>query len=454
MNQIHAWRLKSYGISLSTWIAAALLSPGFATAQCPSVAASLKAENSLQRQPQFFDQPNFTVAGVTDTSNLGGHGSDTIWRTKESLARDTVSLDKTGQPGTANDGSEKALREAARDPANFEANHRLGKMLLDQDKAREAVPYLQQAAHVNPTDYQNSYELALVWTETGDYEGARKQAAKLLKNGDKSELHHLLGDIDEKSGNPLDAVHEYQRAAEMEPSESNLFDWGGELLLHHAPEPASEVFSRGSRLYPHSTRVFIGLGIAWYSRGSYEQAVNCLCKAADLNPNEVSPYLFLGRLLSVENLPSPGIGERMARFAKLHPENAMAQYYYAVSLWKQTRGSDSNSKEVEALLLKAVALDPKLGPAFLQLGILHSEQNRLADAIAAYQKAIHADPELEAAHYRLAQAYRQSGETSKAKKELQIYEQLSKQSAGAAERERHDLQQFVYTLREQNPKPQ
>ncbi|MGA8274337.1 MAG: carboxypeptidase-like regulatory domain-containing protein, partial [Candidatus Sulfotelmatobacter sp.] len=33
-------------------------------------------KNSSGAQPEFFDEPHFTVAGVTDTTNLGGHGSD------------------------------------------------------------------------------------------------------------------------------------------------------------------------------------------------------------------------------------------------------------------------------------------------------------------------------------------------------------------------------------------
>ncbi|HYT23929.1 MAG TPA: carboxypeptidase-like regulatory domain-containing protein, partial [Candidatus Polarisedimenticolia bacterium] len=34
---------------------------------------------------EFFDEPSFTVAGVTDSTNLGGHGSNTTVRTKEAL---------------------------------------------------------------------------------------------------------------------------------------------------------------------------------------------------------------------------------------------------------------------------------------------------------------------------------------------------------------------------------
>ena len=41
--------------------------------------APLVSQGSATAAPQFFDQPQFTVAGVTDTTNLGGHGSDTIF---------------------------------------------------------------------------------------------------------------------------------------------------------------------------------------------------------------------------------------------------------------------------------------------------------------------------------------------------------------------------------------
>ena len=60
--------------------------------------------------------------------------------------------------------------------------------------------------------------------------------------------------------------------AETDPSESNYFDWGTELLVHRAVEPAIEVFSKGNRLFPDSARMLVGLGVAWYSHGSYEQA--------------------------------------------------------------------------------------------------------------------------------------------------------------------------------------
>ena len=133
--------------------------------------------------------------------------------------------------------------------------------------------------------------------------------------------------IEEKQGDPLQAVHAYQHAAETNPSESNFFDWGAELLVHHAVEPAIEVFTKGHRLFPDSARMLVGLGVSWYARGSYEQAALRLCEASDLNPGDPNPYLFLGKIQSVETAQSEGLVSRLQRFARLQPENALANYY-------------------------------------------------------------------------------------------------------------------------------
>jgi len=58
---------------------------------------------------------------------------------------------------------------------------------------------------------------------------------------------------------------------------------------------------------------------------------------------------------------------------------------------------------------------------------------------------------MEEAHYRLAQAYRRVGDAAKAEAELQTYERIAKESEQKTDRERHEIRQFVYTLRDQPP---
>jgi tetratricopeptide (TPR) repeat protein len=416
-------------------------------------------------RPEFFDEPHFTVAGVTDTTNLGGHGSDTIARNRRALVQATVLLSEP-LPGSSrrvseNTTTEGSLREAVeRQPESFDANRQLGTLLVAGGKAREGLPYLERASRLNPSDDDNAYELALARADSGDYERARADVRALLTKQNKSsqersEPHHLLGEVDEKLGNPLEAVKEYQRAAELNPSESNLFDWGAELLMHRAVEPALEVFTTGNRLFPRSVRMLAGLGASWYARGSYEHAAQRLCEASDLDPSDPNPYLLMGQMQAVETTDSEAIVERLGRFVRLQPENALANYYYAVSLWKRRKSPEdvADLAQVKFLLEKAVHLDPKLGPSYLQLGILYSERKDFSEAIAAYQQAIEATPRLEDAHYRLAQAYRQAGETAKAQAELQLYAQISKEQAEETERQRHELQQFVYELRNTTSAP-
>jgi Flp pilus assembly protein TadD len=388
--------------------------------------------------PEFFDEPQFTVAGVTQATNAGGHGSDTVLRTTEALARATVSLSKgpdTTATAAKSAATETSLRDVvAREPGSFEANQNLGKSLADHGKPAEAVPYLLHASQLNPKD---------------------------------PAVHHLLGTVQERLGNPLEAVREYQHAAELDPSEPNLFDWGTELLTHRALEPATEVFAKGNRLFPKSVRMLVALGVSWYARGSYDQAAEYLVNASDLAPGDPTPYLFLGKMQSVETTPSEGSVERLARFAQLQPDNALANYSYAVGLWKGSSKEaaipgDNNaehSARVEALLLKAVHLDPKLGEAYLQLGILYAQRADFPRAIAAYQKAIEVSPEessaqfdemLEESHYRLAQAYLRSGDKIRAQEELKLHDQLAKKTKQDAERERREIQEFVISLRTEN----
>lgn len=411
-------------------------------------------------EPDFYYQPQFSVSGVTDTTSLGGHGSDTIVRTRETIAKDTVSLAaRDASSSAASPAVLNSLRQVAeREPHSAEANCRLGQALISNGQASEAIPYLERATQLEPGDYQASYSLALANQNTGQYLRALAVAQPLLLHHDEAQLHHLLGDIDEKLGNSLEAVRQYQRAAELEPREAYLFDWGSELLLHHAAEPAVDLFSEGHRRFPRSVRMLVGLGAAWFARGDDNQAVARLCEASDLDPKDASPYLFLGKMQAGQSAPSDQVLEKLHRFVTLLPDDAAANYYYGLALWKRRSPAreSATTKQVQSLLEKALQLDPHFSAAHLQLGILHSEQGNSSLAITQYQQAIESSSpksaaQLEEAHYRLAQAYRESGDIAKAKAELELYGQLSKQSAQETERERHEIRQFVYTLRDQPP---
>jgi cytochrome c-type biogenesis protein CcmH/NrfG len=121
------------------------------------------------------------------------------------------------------------------------------------------------------------------------------------------------------------------------------------------------------------------------------------------------------------------ITQRLARFVELRPRNALANFYYAMNLWKGQPADSppADMKRVETLLRRAVALDPKLAKGFLELGVLLSEQQRYKEAVLELRRAIRLEPDQAQAHYRLAQAYQRTGQESLAASELEIFERLS-----------------------------
>ena len=196
-----------------------------------------------------------------------------------------------------------------------------------------------------------------------------------------------------------------------------------------------------------------GLGAAHYAGGAYEDAARRLCDASNLKPADPAPYLFLGEMEVAASAPLPCGEQTLARFAREQPGNALANYYYAAALRRRERGSGNVaiSQQAEALLEKAVTIDPKLGEAFLQLGDLYFERKDFEQAIGAYEKAIEVKPDLGEAHYQLGLAYKRKGEEAKAHQEFRAYEQAEKTEA--AERQRRAVRQFLIVLQNQSPPP-
>jgi tetratricopeptide (TPR) repeat protein len=335
------------------------------------------------------------------------------------------------------------------EPENFDTNHNLAEYYIHAGQVAKAIPFLDRAQHIDPSSYDNGYDLSLAYLLTGKIPEARKQVQDLLTRKNTAELHNLLAEIQEKSGEFVAAAKEYETAAHMEPSEDNLFDWGSELLLHETLAPAIEVFQQASARYPHSPRLLIGLGMALYTRGNYDEAVKALLQAADLSPSDPRAYLFLSKAYDRSPDQVKDVIERFHKFAELQPRNGQAQYYYAMSLWKGKRAQDPDLDltQIQSLLKKSVTLDPKLAEAHLQLGNIYSDQNKHADAIPEYLTALKLNPDLADGYYRLGQAYVRTGEKDRAQEQFQIYQKVRTEHMADLDRQRAEVRQFVYSAK-------
>jgi tetratricopeptide (TPR) repeat protein len=328
------------------------------------------------RQPEqgmeFADAPTFTVAGVTDWTAAGGHGSDAILRTSEALTRETLTLKADAAKGGAGKIAPNAAKESA-------------------------------------------------------------------------DRHRLAGDDDEKNGNALAAVHEYEEAVHEDPSEENYFAWGSELLLHRAIWQAKDVFEQGVKAHPKSTRLLMALSSALFAGALYDEAGQRACEASELNPSDPEPYAFMGRIEIAAPSSLTCVEDRLARFAHMEPENSLANYLYAMAIWKQHGQTldPATEGQVRALLTKAVTLDTKCSDGYLELGNLDASLKQYPAAIGSYKKAIEVSPELSEAHYRLAVAYQRVGDQTSAQAEFRIHDEIEKKLAAEVDHQRREIKQFV-----------
>ena len=410
--------------------------------------AAAQLEQLLPHVPRNFEVQELlgmVYASMSEDAKAVEHLQAAVRLNPDSAAARTnlaASLSRMGRTQPAGEEFRKAL---ALTPQEYGVNHNLGEFYVQSGKIAEGRPYLERAQRINPSAYDNGYDLAMADLMTGQRGEARLEVQRLLQVKDTGELHDLLGQIEEKDGKFVAAANEFETSAHMDPTEDHLFDWGSELLLHRTYEPAIQVFQAAAQRYPSSPRVMIGLGMALYARGLYEDAVNALLKAADLSPTEPRCYLFLSKAYDSSPKQAEEVIQRFQRYAQLEPNNALAQYYYAMSLWKGRRSGGENLDlgEVESLLKRSVALNGANADVHLQLGNLYADQRKFAESIPEYERALALNPNLPDAHYRLGSDYVHLGDKERAKVEFATYQKLRAEHMAEVDKERADVQQFI-----------
>ena len=412
--------------------------------------AATQLEDLLPHAPDSFaihELLGVTYAALSQDAKAIPHLEEAVRLKPDSAAARTnlaASLNHSGKPALAGEQFRKALEL---EPQGYDANHNLGEYYIQSGKMADALPLLERAQQIDPSSYDNGYDLAMAEFLTGRLSEARQLAQALAQKKNTGELHDLLGEIEEKDGRFVEAVNEFEIAAHMDPSDDNLFDWGSELLLHRTYEPAIDVFKEATQRYPKSPRLMIGLGMALDLGGKFDEAVSALITAADLDPADARCYLYLSKAYDSSPSQAEEVIKRFRRYAELEPGNALAQYYYALSLWKGKRAEDASldMKAVESLLRKAIALDETLPDAHVQLGNVYADQREYEKSIPEYARALELNPNLSDAHYRLGTDYVHVGQKDRAQKEFEVYQQLRAQHLAEIDKERAEVQQFVYS---------
>ena len=263
------------------------------------------------------------------------------------------------------------------------------------------------------------FDLALAYFLAGNYEKALEQALlytqavrpAVAELPEKAQAWSLIGIIYAHLNQGEPSVNAFRRAATLAPDdEAQWLNLTRELMeLNRYAEAITEVQS-GLAANPKSYSLHLRLGAAYLAAGRYAEAESVfrdLVSAGDPLP---TGYIGLAQVLLRTGRAEEAAADLGDAEKKLGP-TFLISYFRGLALDRAGKPS-----EALAAFQQAVHLDPNSAEAHLYLGKTEFALSHVNDAIAEFHEALRLDPGNTQAKRLLSQAYRRAGDTKNATK--------------------------------------
>jgi tetratricopeptide (TPR) repeat protein len=246
-------------------------------------------------------------------------------------------------------------------PRSVEDRMVLGQLYTVKHDPKKAEDQFKTAQALEPESEEVVLNLARLYAESNDLEHSIKviEAVPLADRTPKMEF--ALGAAYDQLKKPKDAIAAYQRAADLDPSDVHAIDALGQALLSdNQLEEALKQFKLLSDADPEDTSALVHIGEIQRRQGKYEDALATIRKARKQDPNSLEAGFNEGLILDV-----------LGRF-----DEATQTYEKMVDITSHANGAYTNEERSNRSF-------------FLErLGAICTEQNKIDQAIAAYQKLI------------------------------------------------------------------
>ncbi len=190
-------------------------------------------------------------------------------------------------------------------------------------------------------------------------------------------------------------------------------------MKEHVYSRAIDQLTQAVRLDPESAQAQSLLGLAYALRLKPGIAIQHIDKAIALDPDNGTYHMHLGKayMLLTDYDRAKGAYTRAIELGLKR-----AKPFYDLGVISEREGQ---LQEARTFYEKAIEMVPEMAaPCNLRLGIIAEKRGDPARAIHLLAAALEADPDLTAAHYRIAQLYLKTGSHALADHHLQQFRHL------------------------------
>lgn len=197
-------------------------------------------------------------------------------------------------------GIESVRTLLAQKPFHPGARHLLGKLYFSMNRFDAAARELEEAARMAPGDINTVYTLGLTYLKQKQVEKTRQIFGRVLAElGESPQIHILFGAAYRETDFLDDAVREFTRALELDPTHRMVHYYLGltylSLVGRAKTAEAEAEFKAEMALYPEEYLPNYLLGLLYVHDRRLEESLPYLEKAARLDPNKPDPLLYLGQ---------------------------------------------------------------------------------------------------------------------------------------------------------------
>ena len=247
------------------------------------------------------------------------------------------------------------------DPKSVEDRMVLGQLYTVKHQNEKAEEQFKAAQDIDPDSEEVVLNLSRLYAENGDLAHAAKVIEAVPVSERTPKMEFALGAVYDQLKRTKDAIAAYKRAADLDPEDvHNMGALGQALLSDNQLDEALKIYRQMADADPEDASTIVHISEILRRQGKYEDALTSVKKAVKKDPDSLEAGYNEGLLLDV-----------LGRY-----DESAQVYEHMVDLTSHANGAyTADEKNNRAIFLE-------------RLGSVYHEQNKVDEAIAAYQKMI------------------------------------------------------------------